>query len=247
MLAAISKVYCTLAGGLKLNQGRYSSLVRFGKQIALLKGVKELTGVKISLKNVDQKIKAREATKKTIKSKVQPKFLFTVKWFAKLQLMPSIELEVTDSRSKIRRECYGFREKKSGERVYFKIDEDSIIEFRDSPSGALMGRRYLIPRISKIRGKKTWDKVNRLVGRMLSEQGIIVNAKLVYKYDWTVGRRKKLAELLISKRKSYLFDRSGKGYARQRQLKERRKREKAIKQVSESGGLVPVDDSWYFT
>lgn len=227
-----------------MNQGRYSSLVRFGGQVALLKGVKELTGVKINLKNVDQKIRAKEATKKVEKTKKDPKFLFTVKWFAKLQLMPSIELEVADSRAKIRRECYGFREKKSGERVYFKIDEDSIVEFRDSPSGALMGRRYLIPRISNIRGKKTWEKVNRLIGRILSEQGIIVNAKLVYKYDWTVGRRKKLVELLVNKRKSYLFDKSAKGYQRQRQLKERYKREKAIKQVSESGGVVSVNGSW---
>lgn len=228
-----------------MNQGRYSSLVRFGNQIALLKGVKELTGVKVTLKSVDHKIRAKEATKNLEKKKADPKFVFTVKWFAKLQLMPSIELEVADSRAKIRRECYGFREKKSGERVYFKIDEDSIVEFRDSPSGALMGRRYLIPRISNIRGKKTWEKVNRLIGRILSEQGIIVNAKLVYRYDWTVGRRKKLVELLISKRRKYLFDKSAKGYERQRQLKQRYKREKAIKQVSESRGLVSFDDSWH--
>lgn len=226
-----------------MNQGKYSSLIRFGNQHRLIRGVSELAGVKVTFSDLDKKIRARKATNFKDKKSKSPHFIFTVKWFAKLQLMPSIELEVKDSRSKIRKECYGFREKKSGERVYFKLDEDSIVEFRDSPSGALTGRRYLIPRISSMRGEKTWSKVSRLIGRILSEQGIIVNAKLVYKYDWFVGRRKKLVELLVSKRTEYLFRKGQSGYEYKRRLREKLKHEKAIKQVSESSGLVPVDGS----
>lgn len=227
-----------------MNQGRYSSLIRFGNQQKLIRGASELAGVKVTFSDLDRKIRARKATKFKDKSNKSPKFVFTVKWFAKLQLMPSIELEVKDSRSKIRKECYGFREKKSGERVYFKIDEDSVVEFRDSPCGALTGRRYLIPRISSMRGQKTWHKVSRLIGRILSEQGIIVNAKLVYKYDWFVGRRKKLVELLVSKRTEYLFKKGRDGYEYQRRLREKLRNEKAIKQVSESSRLLSVDGSW---
>jgi hypothetical protein len=187
-----------------MKHGQYTSLVQAGTARRILREISNWLGVKLTLKEVTRKIKAREATVPRSKTSKEPKFLFTKKFFTKLELMPSVELEVTDSRSKIRRECYGFRDQESRERVYLKIDGDSVIEFRDSPAGFIIGKRYIIPRLEKMYLPKTWKKVNRLMTRVLSERGIIVNSRLVKEYTKRNNKRYKLANLLIARRLFYM-------------------------------------------
>lgn len=204
-----------------MKHGQYTSLVQAGTPVRIAREMSEWLEVDINLKDVTREIVARKNTKVITKDKKVPEFLFTKKFFTKLELMQSIELEVTDSRSKIRRECYGFRDPESRERIYLKIDMDSILLFRDSPAGFIIGKRYIVPRLEKMYLPKTWKKVNRLMTRVLSERGIIVNSRLVKEYTKRHSKRYKLANLLIARRLFYINSVSRHSYSRKGCLREK--------------------------
>lgn len=183
-----------------MNFSQYASLVHAGTVGQVRMALSKLVGIKIHISTPRQKIKARAATPPPPRANKEPKFVFNDKFFTKLQLMPSVDLEVVDSRSKIRKECYGFREKVTRERVYLKIDDDSVVMFRDSPAGFITGKRYLIPRLNLMYLPKTWPKVKRLMTRVLNEQGIIVTLGLVREYTKSNFYRYRLANILVARR-----------------------------------------------
>lgn len=181
--------------------GQYTSLLQSALSVRLLREFREWLGITLPMREVTREIIARRNTPPPPRANKKPTFLITKKFFVKLSLMPSVELEVKDSISKIRKECYGFRDTVSKERVYLKIDGDSVVEFRDSPAGFVIGKRYFIPRLEKMYLPKTLKKVNRLLTRVLSEQGIIVNSVLVKEYTKQNSKRYKLANLIVARRK----------------------------------------------
>jgi hypothetical protein len=204
-----------------MNHGQYTSLVQAGTTVRIVRELSAWLEVKLTLRDVNREIIARENTPPPPRANKEPKFLFRKKFFVKLQYMPSVELKVTDSISKIRKECYGFRDLESRERVYLKIDGDSIVEFRDSPAGFILGKRYFIPRLEKMYAPKTWEKVNRLMTRVLSEQGIIINSRLVKEYTKRHNKRYKLVNILIARRRYGMRNRINHKHTRKEYLREK--------------------------
>ena len=217
----------------------FQTLVQHGDVKQIVKGLQDLYGEKVFIPQVKKKIQALLATQPAPVSRKKPNPYFSVYFMVKLNFMPSVALQVGDSKSKIRKECYGFREWNTGDRVYFKFDGDSLLEFRVSPIGVVTGRRYFIPRMKKMYSK-TWQKLIRLVGRVASEQGIIANKRLVREYLIYGNHKKKLAIKLIERQIKHWFDTNSshlkiftRGY------------EETVKQILQRTRLIPFDDSWY--
>lgn len=204
-----------------MDKREYLRVVQVGTARELMHALRDVTDFRLTLPMVDRKIAARNATKHVEKSGKKPRFFFGPKFFTKLNMMPAVSIEVRESRSQIRKTCYGFRDRTTGERVYLRIDPGSVVEFRDSTCGYLIGTRYLIPGLSRMRPPR-WDKVDRKMRRLLSAEGIIVDAALVRKYRRSTYPRVKLAKKIVERRIAYAY------------LLEwhRRRREKAVKQVS---------------
>ena len=188
-----------------MKHGEYVSLYQAGRVRDIMKAMNNHFKTGITYGELRREIMARRKTPPPPRPRKEPKYFIDKKFFVKLYLMPSVELYVRDSVSKIRRECYGFRDPESRERVYLKIDGDSVIVFRDSPAGFITGKRYFIPRLEKMRYPKTFPKVNRLMTRMLRKQGIIVDSRLVKEYTKQHNKKYKLANILVA-RYQYYFD-----------------------------------------
>lgn len=182
----------------------YLRVVQVGKTFELIEAISFYTDFPLQIGQLDKKVLARKATKPSTQENKDPIFWFGPKWFTKLNQFPAVSIEVRESRSQIRKTCYGFREYLTGERVYLRIEPGGIAEFRDSPSGYLLGTKYLIPNINRIRGDKRWDKVSRLLTRLLTKKGIMVTDSMVRKYQRTLKRRVKLANRLVDMRTEYM-------------------------------------------
>ena len=187
-----------------MKNGDYASLVQAGTPRYFVKALRKWLGVKFTMKMVDRKIYARRKATPPPPPKGEPKWLFTDRFFTRLEMMPSIEIEVVDSRSTIRREYYGYRDKRSGERFYLKIDGDSVILIKDSPAGFIIGNRFYIPRMESMHKPITWLNVFRLMRRVLNEQKIDVRRKDVLKYQKRQYKRWRLADVLVARRDLYL-------------------------------------------
>jgi len=204
-----------------VDQRDYLRIIQVGNTYELIQAVRYWIDFPIRIKHLDAKIEARQATKIVERPKKDPSFWFGPKWFTKLNQFPAVSVEVRESRAELRRTCYGFREKTTGERVYLRIEPGGIAEFRDSPCGILLGTKYLIPNIDKMYGEKRWDKVSRLLTRLLTKKGIIVDDRMVRKYQRSQKRRVKLCSRLLEVRIKYLPYRD----------MQRRQREKAKQQI----------------
>ena len=199
-----SRYYYTIGGNKVVKNGEYASLIQAGTPIRLVKSIRLWLDVKFTMSMVDRKIYARRKATPPPPPKGEPKFLFTDRFFTRLEMMPSIEIEVVDSRSKIRREYYGYRDKKSGERIYLKIDDDSIILIKDSPAGFIIGNRFYIPRMENMYKPIKWPNVFRLLRMILNEQKIEVRRKDMLKYRKRQYKRWRLADVLVARRDLYL-------------------------------------------
>lgn len=186
-----------------MDKREYLRVVQVGKPTELLKALRFYTDYRLTFKKLDKKVDARMVTKFNVRSEKKPKFRFGPKFFTKLNMMPAVSIEVRESRSYIRKTCYGFRDRRTNERVYLRVDPGSVVEFRDSPCGYLIGTRYLVPNIDRMKSSR-WDKVNRLLTRLLSREGIIVNAGHVQKYRRSSNVRSKLAKRLVDLRVAYV-------------------------------------------
>jgi hypothetical protein len=182
----------------------YLRIIQVGKSMNVLRALRFYTDYNLTWKKLDAKIVARAATvmKPIEKNRPRPKFKFGPKFFTKLNMMPAVSIDVMESRSHIRKTCYGFRDRVTGERVYVRVDPGSVVEFRDSPSGYLLGTRYLVPNIDRMKPPR-WDKVSRLLTRLLTKKGIIITASVVQKYRRSAGLRVNLAKRLIELRKKH--------------------------------------------
>ena len=186
-----------------MDKSEYSRVVRAGDQKEVLLGLIEETGFKLTMKMVDAKILARAVTKFKAPHRDKSKFRFTPRFFTKLNLLPAVSIEVRESRSYIRKTCYGFRDR-TGERVYLRIDPGSLVEFRDSPCGYLIGTRYLMPSMNMWKKPFRWDKIKRRLKYILSNGGIIVTPVMVRKYRESHMVRYKLGKRLIKLRIEHL-------------------------------------------
>jgi hypothetical protein len=206
-----------------MDMNEYLRVVQVGQMAELMQAIRYYTDYSLKWKHLRTKTFARAATAFTVPPgmKKRPKFKFGPKFFTKLNMMPAVSIDVRESRSHIRKTCYGFRERISGERVYLRIDPGSVVEFRDSPCGYLLGTRYLIPNIDRLKSHR-WDKVSRLLTRLLTRDGIMITTALVARYRRTHKSRTKLAKRLIE-----LYIKSA-SYKHQRS-QQRKKREKTIK------------------
>ncbi len=182
-----------------MDKREYLRVVQVGTCRELIWALQFYTDYPLNFKKLDHKIIARAATKMTQRHRDKPKFFFSPKFFTKLSFMPAVSIEVMESRSHIRKTCYGFRDHRSGERVYMRIDPGSVVEFRDSISGVITGTRYIIPGIDRMKGAR-WDKVARKVSRLLVAEGIIVTREHVAKYLRTFKPRAKLTARLVALR-----------------------------------------------
>lgn len=181
-----------------IDKSTYHRVIQVGAPRTIIRILKKELEVFFSFDDLDHKIKARIHTK--WKRPRQPSgFKFTEKFFAKLSLMPSFAIHVAESRSQIRKTCFGFRDKRTGERVYLRIDPGSVVEFRDSPAGFIIGTRYIVPGLDRMRPPR-WDKVNRKMTRHLSQRGIIVYSRQVKDYLKSINARYKLARKLVRDR-----------------------------------------------
>lgn len=211
-----------------MDKREYLRVVQVGTSPSCLAGLRYYTDFHITYDMIDRKLDAREATKQwKEKSKRKPKKFIGPKFFTKLSFMPAVTIEVTESRSSIRRTCYGFRETLTGERVYLRVETGGIVEFRDHPCGYLIGTRYLIPNVDRMTSHE-WHKIDRLLNRLLRKKGIIVTASMVAKWRRSCKPRVKLAKRLIQLRLAY----------RKKSEYKRKKREKALKQISSRSGIV---------
>jgi len=190
----------------------YMSLLRIGTPHRIYRELKSNYDLDFRLADLDRKYYARRATaiaqkKKKAqlnKPKKPPVFVFTFRFFTRLELMPCIDIEVNDSRSKIRRECYGFRDEISAERIYLKIDNDSIVMFRDSVAGFIIGKRYYIRNLELMKAPRTWAKVFRLLRKTLNRQGVKIDFKARKAYYLRHHLRWRTADLLYARRILYL-------------------------------------------
>jgi hypothetical protein len=186
-----------------VDKREYLRVVQVGTVRELLKAISYVTDYHLTLKKLDAKVDAMRAHKPIIRLNKKPKFRFGPRFFTKLNRMPAVSIEVKESRSYIRKTCYGFRDKVTQERIYLRIDPGSIVEFRDSPCGYLIGTRYLVPNLDRMKSKR-WDKVNRLLNRLLQREGIIVTASQVAKYRRSSKSRCKLAKRIVTLRNEYI-------------------------------------------
>ena len=194
-----------------MNKYLYFSLLSAGTPGRIYRTLKSEYELNFKLKDLDRKYYARRATaiaeakrKHKKRKNNPPKYLFTHRFFTRLELMPCVDIEVNDSRSKIRRECYGFRDDISRERIYLKIDNDSIVMFRDSVAGFIIGKRYFIHNLELMKTPKTWKKVFRLLRETLNRQGIKINSKVRMAYYQRHHLRWLTADLLYARRVLYL-------------------------------------------
>lgn len=186
-----------------MDKREYLRVVQVGTVRELIRAIRFYTDYKISFKILDLKVDVARATKHRLVVNKKPIFRFGPKFFTKLNMMPAVSMEVRESRSHIRKTCYGFRDKLTGERVYLRIDPGSVMEFRDSPCGYLLGTRYLVPNIDRMKSPR-WDKVSRLITRLLSREGIIVSVAHVAKYKRSTKPRSKLAKRMVTLRNGYV-------------------------------------------
>lgn len=183
-----------------MNHGRYVRLFQAAFPLEILNALRDEFDIQMSMFDVDKERMAKRNTPPPKKPPNKPKYRITKKFFSRLFFMPFVELQVRDSASKIRKTCYGFRDPDTKERVYLRMDGDSLLEFRDSPAGFMIGKRYYIPRLAKMRHPRTFEKLNRLLMRILRERGTIVKSKHVREYIAYNRRRYKLANLLVARR-----------------------------------------------
>lgn len=210
-----------------MDKREYLRVVQVGNTIECRRGILHYTDFELTRPMIVRKIAARIATRKWISPKLNnPVFQFGPKFFTKLSLMPSIAVDVRESRSSIRRTCYGFREKLTGERVYLRIEPGGIAEFRDSPCGYLLGTKYLIPNIDRMKEPR-WDKVSRLLTRLLTKKGIIVDAAAIAKWKRSTKPRVKLAKRIVMLRMAIVVERE-----RDARREQRIKDEEANKSLS---------------
>lgn len=129
--------------------------------------------------------------------------VFSPRFFAKLALFPSVELKVTESRSSLRRTCYGFREKVTRERIYIRAEKGSLLVFRDSPAGFLTGKRYFIKGL-KYTKNLSWENIPRVLKRAVARLGIRLDKYDVAEHYADDRARHKLALMLSWRRKKFL-------------------------------------------
>ena len=129
---------------------KHYNAIRCHNLETLMMALAEETGCRLSTRYFHRNMTAWLATKKKLPSTKKPKFYFSNIFFAKLVTMPSFSIEVKESKSQIRKTCYGFRHKKTGERVYLRVDPGSLVEFRVHLTGYVIGTRYVIPGCFKL-------------------------------------------------------------------------------------------------
>ena len=186
---------------------KYHRVVRSGDMWEVMAALKEVTGCKISIKKLTPSVMAwLENLDGKPAPKKKPEFKFSDHFFAKLSMTPCFDIDVMESRSQIRKTCYGFRHKRTGERVYLRVDPGSLVEFRMHPTGYVIGRRYMLPGIDRIKSPFRWDKVSRLVGKYLRKNGIIVKKRQVWEYYKSISDRCHLARKLTLMALDNLFN-----------------------------------------
>ena len=185
---------------------RYNSLVNGGNPTEIIRALRSEFGISVNYSSVDHKINAGGRF-----IKPHPKLWrneqrykrFNILFFTQLSFFPSVELHVNESKSHMRKTCYGFRELLSGERVYLRIEGTTIVEFRDSPAGFIIGKRYFLP-IRFWRTKPRWDKVARRMREWFRKNKVHVGKKQFKEYVQHHRVRYKLAAMLVLRRKEYL-------------------------------------------
>jgi len=197
----------------------YLRIVQVGNATELLQAIRFVTDFNLTFKTIDRKIYAAARHKPVSRENCKPVFRFGPKFFTKLSHMPAVSIEVRESRRQLRKTCYGYRDRFTKERVYLRIDPGSVLEVRDSMCGYLIGTRYLIPKLDGMKSKR-WDKVHRLLTRLLKREGIIVSAAHVRKYRDSSKQRVKLTKRILILRDRYLKE-------LRRQLAKRLRDEKA--------------------
>lgn len=163
----------------------------------ILEFIREITELPLKLSQVDKKIRAFNKTPINKHPPQEPKFRITGRFFTMLWSLPSIELTVNDSRSKIRRECYGFRDTWSGERVYLRVEGSYILEFRDSPCGILLGKRYFLRGLILRNAEKGWKRVQNIMTREMWRQGAPIKPVDIKRYYNSIRPRVVAANRLV--------------------------------------------------
>lgn len=215
--------------------GEHSRIVQVGTTYDVIRALRFLTDFPLQIEQVDAKIKARKATKFSERKNNKPKVKFGPHFFAKLNQFPAVSVEIKESRSQLRKTCYGFRDRRTGERVYLRIDPGSVLEVRDGICGYLVGTRFIVPRIDRMKPKR-WDKLNRLLTRLMTEKGIIVTESMALKVQRALKKRVKLTKRLIALREFRIANNAWRAA-------NRKKREEANKSLSQLSGLVRDSDS----
>src|SRR5690606_14278432 len=94
----------------------YLRVVQIGTATEAMMALRDIVGYHLTFQLLDAKINARKATKFNARSGKKPKFTFTSRFFTKLGMFPAVTIEVRESRSYIRKTCYGWRDPRTGER-----------------------------------------------------------------------------------------------------------------------------------
>ena len=185
---------------------RYDSLINGGTPTELIVALRAEFGINVSYNTVDHKVNTGGRF-----IKPHPKLWrneqrykqFNILFFTQLSFFPSVELTVTESKTHMRKTCYGFRELMTGERVYLRIEGTTIVEFRDSPAGFLIGKRYMLP-IRFWRTTPRWDKIARRMREWFRKNKVKVGKKQFQEYVRHHRVRYKLAAMLVLRRRKYL-------------------------------------------
>lgn len=182
----------------------YNSLIQTGTPRKIIRAILKCFNIDITFKILDSKIMARMATPPPPRPAKHPSFVMKTQFFAVLDCMQSVEMEVTESRSHIRKNYYGFRDGLTGERVYLKKDGDSIVMIRDSVAGFIFGRRYYIPGIERLSGKYIWNKVFTKMNIHIEKLGIVIDERERKYYYSRIALRWKTADMLYARRLFYI-------------------------------------------
>jgi len=169
-------------------QSEYVKIITTGTKYDVVAAVREEFEIRFRFFDYKRRVRARLATKPYDKPQNKPKFFFGPAFLTMLSYMPSVDMRVGESRSQIRKTCYGFRSSYCKERIYIRVDPGSLIMFRDSPAGFMTCTRYLIPGLDRIKPFK-WYKLVSKMRQLLKRDGIIVKGQAMRKYKWTLQHR----------------------------------------------------------
>jgi hypothetical protein len=185
-----------------LTKKEYASVRQTDDSRKVLRALCKLLEMKVKTISMDKKLIARKNTKnKTAPHKPEKgKWRFSRRFFAMLYMMPSIKIDVKESRSHIRKTSYGFRDQSTSDRVYLRIENGSVVMFRDSPACYIIGKRFFFRRVG-YSYRKRWDLVQVKMYLFLREKGIRIKNKDITSCLRSVDKwRVMLSDVLICRR-----------------------------------------------